>query len=94
MSQFNRTASAIITVPGERITIKDLRLQFYVRKTRSSAPNELTVRVFGVADTTAAIASRGRGNVAIRAGYIGADYLIAQGNVTRATVERLPPNKS
>lgn len=85
---FNRAYRLEIDGNGQTVTIKDLRIEFSCRKSRSDSPNELSVRIYNPSPDTRLQGLDADATVRLFAGYGDNVKLLAQSQVTRAIVER------
>lgn len=89
---FNRTAELIITGAGEQRVIRDLRISFSVKKTRSDTPNSADIMVYNPNPSTRLASLDNSATVELRAGYGGDNVLLTRSDIDRAIVVRSPPD--
>lgn len=83
MALFNRQYKLIVGDPGkDGIAVTDLRVVFTVKASRSKTANESIIRVFNLAEATAARIQTGQ-VAQLSAGYLGQIAPICTGDVTR-----------
>jgi hypothetical protein len=87
---FDRKYRVEIDGEGVRASIEELRVIFSVQKTRSFI-SEMQIRVYNPSQTTRLTANKTRAQVRLFAGY-GTPLLVAQAQITRAYIERDPPD--
>lgn len=89
---FPRTGRVEIATEDDGVALNGLRFEFSVRKTRSSAPNSVSVRVYNPASSSRAMASEKKADVRIYGGYTSNPGLVTDANIVRALTKWEPPN--
>lgn len=89
---FNRAGIIEIATEDGGIGLQGLRFEFVSRKTRSSTPNSLFVRIYNPAPTTRATATDNEADIRLFAGYTGNIALVSEANIVTAVTLREPPN--
>ena len=89
---FNRVGRVEIATEDEGIGLDGLRFEFVARKTRSSTPNSLFVRLYNPSKNTRELAIDNDADVRVFAGYTSNAVLVSEANIVTATTRYEPPN--
>lgn len=89
---FLRSGRVEIATEGDSVSLNGLRFEFSARKTRSSTPNSVSVRVYNPAPSSRALAIEKEADVRIYGGYAMNAGLVSEANIIRALTKWEPPN--
>jgi hypothetical protein len=89
---FLRSGRVEIATEGDSVSLNGLRFEFSVRKTRSSTPNSVSVRVYNPAPSSRALAIEKKADVRVFGGYALNARLVTDANIVRAITKWEPPN--
>jgi hypothetical protein len=89
---FLRSGRVEIATEGDSVSLNGLRFEFSVRKTRSSTPNSVSVRVYNPAPSSRSLAIEKKADVRIYGGYMANAGLVTDANIIRALTKWEPPN--
>ena len=89
---FLRYGRVEIATPAGGVALDGLRIEFSVRKTRSSTPNSVSLRVYNPNPTTRAMAAEKDADVRIFGGYALNSAMVTEANIIKAATKYEPPN--
>ena len=78
---------------GSAVTLTDLYIQFEVKKTLTSTPNEGTITIYNLSDTTETLIKENGVRVRLQAGYNGQSALLFDGDIRKVERNKVPPDR-
>ena len=94
MRLYKRNVEMIIgESDGSALSVKDLYMQFEIKKTLSSTPNEGTATIYNLSDFTETRIKDSGTRIRIKAGYNGEYGLLFDGDVRKVERDKQPPER-
>jgi len=94
MQLYKRNVEVIIGADdGSAISFKDLYIQFEIKKTISSTPNEGLVFIYNLSDTTETLIKERGVRIRVLAGYGGQFALLFDGDIRKVERDKAPPER-
>jgi len=94
MRLYKRNLEVIIgESDGSAISITDLYIQIEIKKTLTSAPNEGTVTIYNLSDTTETLIKDKGVRIRVLGGYNGQSALLFDGDIRKVERNKQPPER-